>query len=365
MTAIFMLTLPASANMPGGSVSTFNQALQTGDAEIIVDAAKQFGATAIAHPEDEQAPIAAFEAGNQLCLWGACADAVPMADFLQEREGELPVSREQVDILSAFSKWSASEKDKAADAAFGEMLKARVASRPSALSLVAYETYTAAAVDARQWRKVRTRARLAAQHVETARDAVPKRWANLALMAVKEDYNQARSVSVLAEVAEIEKWLYQKLYVEGAGDLEGVYYTASAWRMAMHVSFRGSSKRVYARAEEIDKDVRKFQKDIEDSGQNGTPPLCSGHEAVLPSPTYPENAAHKGYVGAVLIGIDFVNGELVNYRILAAVPDGEFEQVSLEGMETLKWEWDEEQEYPGCRKTSSRPYVYPLVYAIQ
>ena len=368
MTAIFMLTLPASANMPDGTVSTFNQALQTGDAEIIVSAAKQFGATAITHPEDKQAPIAAFEAGNQLCLWGACADAVPMAEFLQEHEEELPVSRDQVDILAAFAAWSASEKDKVADVAFEDVLKVYLKSAPSLLSLAAYESYAADAVGTEKWRKVRERATLAVQHIEPARDVVPKRWATLSLLEASAHFNAMRSVSAVQEVADIENWLYRKRIVEDVDGLDDVYYTASAWRAAMGAYFRGVTRQDYLRTRQIDEQVEEFRhntKKPEGAAEPDGPSLCTGRVVTPPRPMYPDNAAYNGYIGAVLLSFDFLDGEPVNFHILAAVPDGEFEQTTLESMKSFEWEWDEEQENSDCTKTKEDAVIYPFEYVMR
>ena len=370
LAGLMTLPAPAMADMPAGTISTFNEAVQTGDAVIVVAAAKALGATAIAHPEDPQAAVAAFEAANQLCLRGACGDAMPMAEYLAGLETGLPASRAEVEILHAFATWVASDGGKAADAAFSEVLGAHAGTPPSMLTLAAYEYYAADLAGSDDWAAVRERAALAVSHEVPVRDVVPRRWAAMALLSASAQFNRDRSTDALQEVADIESYLYRKRYVEDVENLEDVYYQASAWRQAMMAFFTSVKGRDFKIARRIDAQADAVREELNDlakaDGDDAEgPPLCTGHVVTPPRPTYPRDAARKGYVGAVILGFDFVDGAPGNYRVLASVPDGQFEQTSLDGMKYFKWEWDAQQEDPGCTKAKEAAGVYPFNYALR
>ncbi|HPF23794.1 MAG TPA: energy transducer TonB [Hyphomonas sp.] len=367
--ALAFAILPAAADMPAGTISAFNQALQTGDAAVIVEAAKVLGANAVAHPEDRQAPVAAFEAANQLCLLNGCAEAVPMAGFLGGLDdAALPVSRAEVEVLAAFAGWSASAKDKAADAAFGDVLEANAGISPSALTLAAYEYYCAAIIGSDDWKAVRRRAGLAGKHMMPVRDAVPYRWATVALLSSSALFNDEQSTDALQEVVDVETWLLGKRPSGQAGDTNRAYFRAMAWHRALMAYFRTAGGRDFKIAQKIDAKAEKALEEAHPDGKaesSETAPLCDGHVVSPPKPTYPRRAARKGYVGAVVLSFDFVDGEPANYRVLASVPDGEFEQVSLEGMRSFKWEWDQEQENPDCTKSKTEVAIYPFEYILR
>lgn len=361
--------LPAAAdNMPDGSVSVYNEAVQAGNTDAIIAAAKQLGAAAIAHPDDPQAAKAAFETGNQLCLHGACADAVPMADFLKGLEGDLPASQAELDILAAFAEWSASNGKAKADAAFGKVLEAHKDAAPSRLTMAAYESYAADLIGSDRWHARRARASLAADHLEQVRDIIPNRWATMALLSASSLFNDSRSTDALQEVVDIENWLHPQHLSDDGGALDRVYYRTVAWHYALMAYYRAAGGRLFKNARKIDEEGEKAYKKAnrkQDDAGSDDPPLCKGDVASVPRPIYPRNAARKGYVGAVLVGFDFVDGEPANFRILASVPSGEFEQASLDSMKHFKWEWDAEQKHPDCTRTMTNPAIYPFEYVMR
>ncbi len=363
------LSLPARADMPAGTISGFNQAVQSGDPATIVMAAKQMGAAAVAHPEDPQAPVAAFEAANQLCLRGACADAVPMAAYLSGLEDGLPVSRAEVDVLTAFANWSASAKNKAADQAFSKVLEAQVDSDANMLTLAAYEYFCAALIGSDDWAGLHDRAHLAMVHMKPARDVVPYRWATITLLSASSLFNEERSTDALQEMADIKTWLYQKRIGEESKDLDKIYYNASAWQIAMKAYFRSGGGRDDRIARKIDAAAATQMEEINQSSQakpSDGPSLCKGHVVSPPRPVYPHKAARKGYVGAVLMNFGFDDdGRPAHFRVLASVPDGQFEQASLDGMKSFKWEWDAQQEDPDCVKSREDAGLYPFEYVMR
>ena len=369
--------LPGAAEMPAGAISVFNQAVQSGDPATIVTAAKQMGATAVAHPEDPQAPVAAFEAANQLCLRGACADAVPIAGYLSALEDGLPVSRAEVDILVAFANWSASAKDEAADKAFESVLSANETAPPSLLSISAFEAFYVAKTQTSEWEDISERASLAAGHLEQVRDILPDRWAVAELLSATAKFNENLEFASYDRISDLEAWIRGKRRDDAFDKLlRSIDYEAIAWETAMEAFFRSagnaddSKVQRYGRSKyeakmKLAEERAEMIRDQFETTPSSEPPFCSGEIVSNATPSYPRKAARKGYIGAVLLGIDFEDGKVSNIEVLAAVPDKAFEQASLDGMKTFHWEFDKEQEVPNCTLTKTTAMVYPFQYIIR
>ncbi|MCA8903048.1 MAG: energy transducer TonB [Hyphomonas sp.] len=360
--------LPVLAQMPPGTAEAYNDAIAGGDESQMLQAARDLAAAAIAHPEDPDAAVSAFEAGNQLCLRGACAEARPIAAFLRTLDGDLPVNTKQLDVLEAFANWSASKKDKSANKAFQAVLTANVKTEPSYLTIAAFDTFVADRSGRPRWGVVHERASLAAEHMKPVRNVLPVRWATMALQSASAQFNATKSIEAMRSVADVETALFELREGEHADALDLVYYKAYAWRSAMGAYYRSTDKKTYKLAEEIEEDVDSLNGSNEPywgRADGDEPDLCEGKPIAQPSPIYPRDAARNGYVGAVILGFDFVDGAPANYRVLASVPDGAFEQASLDGMKTFRWEWDVEQKNPDCSRTSTDPAIYPMVYVLQ
>ena len=365
-----ILALAGHAEMPADAISAFNRAVQANEPGQIIQAASQLGAAAIAHPEDPQSSIAAFEAANQLCLRNACADAQPITQFLLGLDETAGIERGQVEILSAFADWSASDKKKSAAKAFEAVLKEHVATEPTAMTLAAYEGYVVDAIGTQKWRMIHNRAVIADQHMAAVRDIIPVRWVRMALLVATAKFNDNQSLDALQKVADLENWLYTKRHIEHAENLDQEYHTVSAWGYALMAYFKSGDASDQKRARNIYEATHEMRENHvhpeSDPGHElDGPPLCTGKVVQPPRPRYPRGAARKGYVGAVLLTFDFVDGEPANYRVLAAVPDTMFETVTLEAMKDFRWEWDEEQEHAGCTKTKTGATVYPFEYVMR
>lgn len=379
MAAVLLTTLalPAAAKMPTGTVATFNEAIKSGNEALIVDAARQFGATALAHPEDPQAPVAAYEAANQLCLRGACADALPMANYLRALDTSLPVSRAEVEVLTAFASWSASAKDPVSDAAFETILTAKQDCAPSLLTIAAFEAFYEAIAPTTDWGRIVVRARLAASHLQQVRHIFPDRWATAELILATAAFNESQDFTAYDKISDLEAWLRGKRRDNTFDErLAPIHYEAMAWQFALTAFFTSYDNASVAKVNRYGRSNYQKQMDLAqeraaaitdrfERTPSNEPPLCSGEIVANASPSYPRKAARRGYIGAVVLGIDFEDGKISHVEVLAAVPDDAFEQASLDGMETFRWEFDRVQETPNCTRTKRTAMVYPLLYVMR
>ena len=374
---VLSLSLPARADMPAGTISGFNEAVQSDDPAVIVAAARQMGATAIAHPEDPQAVAAAFEAANQLCLRGACADAVPMVTFLSQREESPPVSQAEFDVLAAFATWSASDAGATADDAFRVALAANETAQPSLLTVTAFEAFYVPATQTSDWAEITSRTHMAASHLKPVRDLVPDRWAVAELLSATADFNENRDFASYDKISDLAAWLRGKRRDEALKEpLRSLEYQAMAWRNALGAFFRSYDNVSFSN---VSRDGRfKYQDEFDQAEEraeailaefpeamSSEPPFCSGKVVKPPRPTYPSSAIRKGYVGAVLLGIDFEDGKVSNIEVLASIPDDTFAKASVRGMKAFRWKFDEVQEEPGCTRTKQTAMIYPFEYVMR
>lgn len=368
------LAASAVADMPAGSISAFNKAVESGDTASIVEASRTLGKLAMDHPEDTQSAVAAFQAATQLCLRGACGEARPMAAFLMAMEEGLPASRAEVEILSAYADWSDLKEDKAANAAFGEVLKANTSADPSLLTVSAYEAFYVARTGTTQWKEIAERSGYAAEHLKRVRDLLPNRWATAELVNATAAFRDYPDFDTYDQVSDLSAW------VEGKGkdraarkELRKIGYETEAWESALNAYFhsghgngRQYKKRMEIareRADAITAEVEKaVAKDAEDGGE---PNFCKGRMVVPPEPSYPISAAERGYVGAVILGVNFKDGEVSGYEVLAAVPDRTFEKASIDGMKHFRWKFDKVQEDPDCTRTKETAMVQAFEYVIR
>jgi len=361
------LATSAVADMPAGSISAFNKAVESGDTASILAASRTLGDVAMDHPEDAQSAIAAFQAATQLCLRGACGDAQPMADFLMAMEDGLPASRAEVEILAAYSKWAGTEKrKKKTDAAFRDVLAAHVSSTPSLLTISAYEAFYVSKTGSFKWGEMADRAHLAAEHLKIVRDILPNRWATAELVWATAAIGDDKDIAILERLTDLMIWIQSKCTDPAANEaLRKVKYETYAWHTAIDAYFRSTDRRKYEdQLEAIEKRIEAPISGLSVSSTYSGRSFCSGKIVVPPEPYYPTGAARGGYFGAVILGVSFTNGEVSGIEVLAAVPDKEFERASLQGMKKFRWEFDPEQKNPDCTRTWKNALILPFQYVL-
>lgn len=300
-----------------------------------------------------------------------------MAQFLKGLAGDAPVSQPELDVLAAYAAWSASTKGPAEDGVFQTALTANVTAQPSLLTIAAFEAFYARTTQSSDWKTISARAGLAASHLEPVKDLVPDRWATAELLAATAGFNEARTFDAYDRVSDLSAWLRGKRRDEALKDrLRDLDYQAMAWEAGLGAYFRSYLNRTTTLANragrstyqsELDAAAQRAEQILArfPEGASSEPPFCSGEVVASPRPEYPRKAARKGYVGAVLLGVDFEEGKVSHIEVLAAIPDQAFEQASLDGMKTFRWKFDDVQEEPGCTRTKKTALIYPFEYMLR
>lgn len=358
----------ASAAIPADVIRNFNDALESGDRVAVVAAADRLVDAALKNPDDEQAVASAFEAGTQLCLRGACSNAIAAEPLLAGAVSEI-VSPAHANLLIAYAKWSQS-RDKTTDAGMMAALQGAAGAEATLLTLSAFDNYYLYEFGRDNARNIRNVAELAAEHYTPVRDLIPTRWAVMELAAAAGQFRSDREKASIDRFAELEVALYP-YYLAGESEfpqIESLYFQTVAWRSALSAYFASIGKfaEELSHAEEYaDEERSRIGKQYR-SEQPPREPLCTGGFRKAPKPTYPFGASNRGYVGAVILGFDIDNGKLENVRVLAAVPDRQFEKAALDSMQSMEWYFDEQQKDPDCRRSrSGRPGIIPFEFVFQ
>lgn len=63
----------------------------------------------------------------------------------------------------------------------------------------------------------------------------------------------------------------------------------------------------------------------------------------------------------MIMGFEIVDGKMENARVLAAVPDRQFEEAVRKSMKTMEWYFEEVKRNPDCVRTGNdRPGIIPF-----
>lgn len=358
----------AWAAIPSDIVRSFNNALELGDTEAVIEASEALIEAALDSPDDAHAIDSAFEAGTQLCLRGFCSRAAAAAPLMANANTE-EVTPALANLLITYAGWSQT-KDRSTDASMMSALEAVSSEGPTLLTISAFDSYHLYVVEKGDLRTILKVAELGAAHYKPVWHLIPVNWASMELSATATLFARDRSTAAIDRLAKLEVALYpyhlakRKEYPE----IDGLYYQTMAWRNAVGAFFRSRGARMAAALKEadeyVDVETRKITEQYS-ADRPPTKPFCSGGFRKGPQPNYPSSASDRGYVGAVIVGFDINEGELENVRILAAVPDKKFERAVLDSMKPMKWYFDEEQKNPDCRRSrSSRPGIIPFEFVI-
>lgn len=355
----------ASADLPPELIKSYNSAIGTQDTAKIVSAAEALAAAAVADPTAPDAALIAFETASQLCLRGACARAADAARLAASGTGaDLPPASERA-LLAAYAAWSAAPGSETLVALDGA-LSVIAAEPPTLISVNAFGARYVAEAKSGSPKSLSREARRAADHFRPARDLVPQYWATAELTALTTEFNSSKDTETLIPLRELEYWLYDKrISGEDAAPewMSDLYFKSMAWAQTVknYGDMGHGSDRVLREAAELES-ARKVRGSC--SGVDvECPPLCPGDFERALDPEYPSSAVSRGYFGTVVIGVSIEDEEVVNARVLAAVPDNTFEEAALKSLAGAKWKYKPDPP-AGCQRKEDLMLV-PFAFVIE
>jgi TonB family protein len=360
------LLLPGAsqAAVPVDAIRAFNQALEGDDPSAVIQSAEALIAAAVANPDDPAARSAAFEAGTQLCLRNACERALAAAP-LMTGEGDAEISAVLANLLLVYARWSA---DKTAEntLALENALEATVPESPTLLTIVAFDQYYASRMKGGKLSEIRKIADLAAKHYAPVKNMIPVNWGRVELSAAATAFAESRNDAVIDRLAKLEVSLYPFTLGDrpDKAGIKDIYHQTSAWRLAVSSWFQTREQRERTALRVADTYVETEKKKLAEAyyaDKEGPTSYCEITILKPPEISYPASAAKAGYIGAVMVGFEIDDTEIVNVRVLASVPDNQFEDAALAAMKSFRWEFNEVQPDPRCSR-SGQQVVYPFQF---
>ena len=345
---------PAAASISETANTAFESTHDGADDAAALDAARKLGDEAVANPEDARAGRLAFDAATALCQLGKCTDARAYAAFAASAGtgDDLPPLAQRT-LLSALATWIA---DPAHEnfLAFGSAVDAIQSSPPTPVSILAYERFYASLGNKDDLHGRFVIATLAANHIRPLRDEYPMDWATMELRSIAHQHNETQDPTAAGRIADLQIWLLEKRRASAGGrkTFKDIYYQTAAWNLAMSTYHRSGK---YNGNKELDRARYRLEQAMETipdmSGEPGAaPPVpsCTGTFVKPPKLRYPTGARIKGYVGAVILEFDLVDGEVENINVLASVPSDVFDEYTISAMTRAKWKFDKDQETLPC-----------------
>ncbi|MBU3919527.1 MAG: energy transducer TonB [Alphaproteobacteria bacterium] len=314
----------AAAEITDADVLNYNAAVASGNVEQIRAAAQQLASAAIASEGDPQASLIAYESGWVLCQIGACAEALPAAEFAAAQAG----GPEGATLLKAFAAWKVNPSvanEKSVDAALGAIQSAP----PTGLSTSAVRERYASELQSRNFDDAARLAQLATAHFAAGGEAYERYLIEARTIDISSRFNVKPKASQLEEMIHLRGELSrsQHLYGDNVPDwMEKSFWVANAWQSAMNAFFSSEGKPGVSekRAEQI---LESYENGLEQADAKAADvdpepklPLCEGNFVRKPAMRYPSGMGSKGQFGALIVRFRFEEGKVRDPEVLAAVP---------------------------------------------
>lgn len=366
------LTIPvASADVSSDTIHTFNQALESGDRPMIIEASKALAAAAIANPEDEQSVLFAFEAASQLCTLGQCPEAEAASRFVTSAPitdpAEHPVTDDR-NLLLSYVNWSL-RKNRKTRKTFDKALESVLSLSPTPLSVKAVQDRYFYDIEENNTRALVQSSGQAGDHLRPVSDQLPRAYATAEMIAASTRFNSGQERLAHSKMIHLRGWLAEFTANSGEGVPEwtsAMAYRAHAWNLAMDAWFLSTGQRGVseAEAEQILASYPSPTVSEVSTEQIDGLPFCEGYLKPDPELRYRGAQVAQGYYGAVIVAFDIKDGQVQNPVIKASVPLQQFDEQALEAIS--KWTWiANDHEVPGetCQMSRS-DLAQPVVFSL-
>jgi TonB family protein len=178
----------------------------------------------------------------------------------------------------------------------------------------------------------------ATAHLESISDIVPKQYLEARYLAAVARFNVEPVAAAMIEMAHVEG--QARAFVDHLGEhpdwAESLKWKADAWGMAMKAYFV-SAREDYPADSEVQAILASYGSDVASRNalaarsldENGLP-FCAGRMIQSPTMKYPSGRKFREKFGSVILGFDLnPDGQVINQKVLASVPEGVFDEKSL------------------------------------
>ncbi|MEL7040461.1 MAG: energy transducer TonB [Pseudomonadota bacterium] len=262
------------------------------------------------------------------------------------------------------------------DDARGQLLAALSAYNgpPAVQSVNAYLTLMNRDATGDNYQHIRQSARATETHLMPVRSVLPKHYVEAKYIAAVALFNDRQDRDAILEMTHVEG--FARAHFDDAGEkpewTEDLKWKAEAWRMAMQAYFESTGES-HPAPSEIQEILATYPVDEHllnaleiDSNIDTDLPQCSGRMIQRPGLRYPAGKARRGMFGAVILQLQFdENGNVVNPRVLASVPNGVFDDRSLSTVEKWRFKPDDPEAVGATCRIQASNVVQPLVFQLR
>jgi TonB family protein len=174
-------------------------------------------------------------------------------------------------------------------------------------------------------------ARAATAHLEPVADRLPKQYLDARFIAAVAAFNAEKDENAAYEMAHIQG---MALGIEPDGVwpdwAKSTHYQAKAWALAMLADLKADRRKSVSQ-DTFDDILAAYPARKENQTASDALPLCEGKIRNRSRIQYPSLATRRGQWGALILEYDLnAEGRVINETVAAAVPEGFFEEESLE-----------------------------------
>ena len=214
----------------------------------------------------------------------------------------------------------------------------------------------------------------ATAHFEPIADIIPKQYLEARFLAAVALFNDKQHRDAMLEMAHVEG--RARAYTDATGERPDwasfLKWKSDAWGMAMNAYFE-SARENHPDDDEIQAILASYGTDVASRNALAARSLddkglrfCRGKMIQRPAMKYPASRDSKSQFGAVILQMDLnADGDVINPRVLASVPENVFDEKSLRVVG--KWKFkpkDRDAVGVTCRLERSN-LVQPLTFELR
>ncbi|MCR9079318.1 MAG: energy transducer TonB [Hyphomonadaceae bacterium] len=213
----------------------------------------------------------------------------------------------------------------------------------------------------------------ATAHFEPVADIIPKQYLEARLLAAIAQFNINQVPEAMIEMAHVEG--RARAYEDEIGErpdwAKTLEWKADAWGMAMDAYF-DSAREDHPDESEIQAILAGYNADVASRNARADRslderglPFCAGRMIQRPKMRYPAGYANRGRFGAVILELDLDSeGQVINPRVRASVPEGVFDEKSLRVVGKWKFKPDDRRAVGVSCRLERANLVQPLTFAL-
>ena len=366
--ALFLLLLaPTSfADISNETIRNYNKAVtEATSVEDVSSAAQALASEAIANPEGDTSALLAFEAAWTLCQIGECEKGLDAAKFSAAQEAkstdEYP-SQETRTVLTNFMTWKLDNSDKNRKALVSALSTLKDGD-VSQITLAAHREHYLYCTQKGAWRDAARAAGAAAQHTASLKSEIFDEYALAEMTRLTAEFQLKKTPRIYRELYDLEDELLQRYAELGSGNpethnetLTTIYHRVIALKGAVNAYLSSTGDENAVKRISAARPERDINDDPDDE-------FCEGSIIVPPTLTYPTRALEDGLIGSLVMGFTIDHGKPKDIEVLAAIPEGVFEEEALKAMKEVEWAPTEGIDTSTCSMVREN-YIYPIVFRI-